>query len=104
MVKNTSTEYVSLFKAISKMPTHSVDTRQPTAFWFCASLALFGVLSTLCPLLDRVQDARRDASTLLRYGLHHGRRCRWDDAPRREPDQRHGQRREPVGFDQDRRS
>lgn len=50
MAKNTSTEDVSLSAAVYKMPTHSVDARQLAGFWFCASLALSGVLSTLCPL------------------------------------------------------
>jgi hypothetical protein len=47
--KNTSTEYVSLFVAVYKMPTHFVDARQLAGFCFCASLALSGVLSTLYP-------------------------------------------------------
>jgi hypothetical protein len=50
MAKNTSTEYVSLFAAVYKMPNHSVDARQQAGFWFSASLALSGVLSPLCPL------------------------------------------------------
>jgi len=28
----------------------SVDAGLPATFWFCTSLALFSVLSTLCPL------------------------------------------------------
>jgi hypothetical protein len=48
--KNTSTEYVSLLEIVHKPYLPSVDNWQATAFWFCASLALFSVLSTLCPL------------------------------------------------------
>jgi hypothetical protein len=52
--KNTSTEYVSLFQTVPKMLTHSVDTRLRAMFWFRASLALFSVLSTRCPLNRKI--------------------------------------------------
>jgi hypothetical protein len=48
MAKMACTEYVSLFQAVFERPVRSVDTPQSAVFLFWASLALFGVLSTLC--------------------------------------------------------
>ncbi len=44
-----STEYVSLFQIVPKMPVHSVDAGLRPMFWFRAPLALFSVLLTVCP-------------------------------------------------------
>ena len=48
--KNVSTEYVSLLEIVHKPCLPSVDNWRAAVFWFCASLPLFSVLSTLCPL------------------------------------------------------
>jgi hypothetical protein len=57
MAKMACTEYVSLFQAVFERPVRSVDTPQSAVFLFWASLALFGVLSTLCtPLATHARD------------------------------------------------
>jgi hypothetical protein len=43
--KNMSTEYVSLFPTVPKMPVHSVDAGLRAMFWFRASLALFAFIN-----------------------------------------------------------
>ena len=52
--KNMSTKYVSVFPTVPKMPVPSVDAGMRAMFWFRASLALFSVLSTLCPQEGKV--------------------------------------------------
>jgi hypothetical protein len=48
--QNPSTESVPLFETVSGREIPLMDSRQPRMFLICFSLALSGVLSTLCPL------------------------------------------------------